>query len=209
MLVGAALITSASLEYFDSETLPPFVVEKLPVRFEALWLGSLRVHVASALVAFPLCLLLATRTLQRRALWHRWIGRFTGAVVLFGLVPSGTVLAFDAKGGALVTLGFLLSGAIVAWFMVHGVLAARRRALLAHGRAMRHVLAQMSVAVTSRALILGLDAFGVDPERSYVLALWVPVLASAVIAELVGPGPALSTPGLVHSMERSRREVLP
>ena len=209
MLAGAALITSASLDYFDFETLPPFVVEKLPVRFESLWLGSLRVHVASALVSFPLCLLLATRTLQRRAVWHRWIGRFTGAVVLFGLVPSGAVLAFDAKGGAVVTLGFLLSGAIVAWFMVGGVLAARRRELLAHGRAMRHVLAQMSVAVTSRALILGLDALEVEPARSYVLALWVPVLASAAIAEWSSWRPALSTPTLVHSVERSRREVLP
>ena len=209
MLAGAALITAQSLDYFDFETLPPFVIEKLPVRFEALWLGSLRVHVASALVSFPLCLFLATRTLQRRAVWHRWIGRVTGAVVLFALVPSGAVLAFDAKGGAAVTLGFLLSGALVGWFMVQGVLAARRRELLAHGRAMRHVLAQMSVAVTSRALIVGLDAFGVDPERSYVLALWVPVLASAFVAEFSGWRPALPTPTLVPSVERSRREVLP
>jgi hypothetical protein len=134
-------------------------------------------------------------------------------LVLFALVPSGAVLAFDAKGGAAVTVGFLLSGAIVAWAMVRGVLAARRREVARHGRAMRHVLAQMSVAVTSRALILGLDALGCDPDRAYVIALWVPVLASAAVAEFVGWRPALSTPSLVHSLEnsleRSRREVLP
>src|SRR5690242_5605550 len=99
MLLGAALITSTSLGYFD---------------FEALWLGSLRVHVASALVSLPLCLLLSTRTLQRRPALHRWLGRFTATLVLCALVPSGAILAFDAKGGRLVTLGFLLSGAIVA-----------------------------------------------------------------------------------------------
>src|SRR5262245_39968544 len=66
MLLGAALITSTSLGYFDPETLPPFVIEKLPLRFEELWLTSLKLHVASALVSFPLCLLLVTRTLQRR-----------------------------------------------------------------------------------------------------------------------------------------------
>jgi len=183
MLAGAALITSASLDYFDFETLPPFVIEKLPLRFEALWLGSLRVHVASALVSLPLCLLLATRTLQRYAVWHRWLGRVAAGLVLFALVPSGFVLALDAKGGVVVTLGFLLSGALVAWFVVQGVRSARRRELAAHARAMRHVLAQMSVAVTSRALIVGLDVLGVDPDRSYVIALWVPVLASAALVE--------------------------
>ena len=93
MLAGAALITSMSVDYFDLETLPPFVVEKLPVRFEALWLGSLRVHVASALLSFPLCLLLATRTLQKRAVWHRWIGRIAASVVLFGSNTSVTIPA--------------------------------------------------------------------------------------------------------------------
>jgi hypothetical protein len=60
-------------------------------------------------------------------------------------VPTGIVLAFDAKGGSAVTAGFLLSAAIVAWFMVRGVAAARRRDIKAHSRAMRHVFAQMSV----------------------------------------------------------------
>src|SRR5689334_20547500 len=53
MLAGSALITVASLPYFDFETLPLFVIEKLPVRFESLWLASLRIHVASALLSFP------------------------------------------------------------------------------------------------------------------------------------------------------------
>src|SRR5258706_10312720 len=88
MLVGSALITASSLAYFDFESLPPFVIEKLPVRFESLWLASLRVHVAAALLTFPLCLLLTTRALRRRVAWHRWLGRLTGALVLFALVPS-------------------------------------------------------------------------------------------------------------------------
>ena len=36
MLGGSTLITAASFAYFDFETVPPFVIEKLPVRFEAL-----------------------------------------------------------------------------------------------------------------------------------------------------------------------------
>ena len=49
---------------------------------------------------------------------------------------------------------------------------------------MRHVVAQMSVAVSSRALMVALDAAGADPDVSYVIALWGPVLASAIAAEL-------------------------
>lgn len=209
MLVGSALITASSLAYFDFETLPPFVVEKFPVRFESLWLASLRLHVASASLSFPLCLLLTTRLLQRRPAWHRILGRLAGGLVLFALVPSGFVLAFDAKGGRPVTAGFLLSGAIVAWCAVRGILAARRRDLVSHRRAMRHVLGQMSVAVTSRALILGLDAMGIDPDFSYVVALWGPVLASAAVVEFVSLRSVFSIPNPVQLIERIRREVPP
>src|SRR5262245_17915427 len=168
MWVGSVLITASSIAYFDFATLPPFVIEKLPVRFEALWLASLRVHVASALLSFPLCLLLMTRWLQRRRTWHRCVGRFAGALIVVALVPSGIVLAFDAKGGKVVTAGFLLSAAIVAWCTIGGVVAARRRDLASHRRAMRHVVGQMSVAVVSRALIVCLDSMGLDPDIAYV-----------------------------------------
>jgi uncharacterized membrane protein len=185
VLAGWALIAASSLVYFDFGALPPFVIEKLPLRFEALYMASLRVHVVAAVVSLPLCVALMTRVLQRKPAWHRWLGRVAGMVILFGLVPSGVVLSFDAKGGPSVTAGFLLSAALVAWFGVRGVAAARRRDFDAHRRAMRHVFAQMTVAVTSRAMLVGLDVAGFDPEFAYTLALWIPVLASAAGAELV------------------------
>jgi hypothetical protein len=207
MLAGSAWITMSSLSYFDFETLAPFVIEKLPLRFEALWLFSLRVHVASAALAFPLCLALSTHFSQRHRSVHRWLGRVAGAVVLFVLVPSGAVLAFDAKGGGFVTLGFLLSGSIVGWGVVSGVTSARRRDMIAHQRAMRHVLAQMSVAVTSRAMIVGLDAAGVAPELAYVVALWVPVVASAAAVELFTLRHSAFAPPLLQRLQRIRRET--
>jgi uncharacterized membrane protein YozB (DUF420 family) len=209
MLAGSALITAASLAYFDFDTLPPFVIEKLPVRFETLWLSSLRLHVAAASLSFPLCLVLMTKWLQRRSTWHRWLGRVTGSLVLFALVPSGVVLSFDAKGGKLVTAGFLLSAAIVGWAMVKGVLSARRRDFVAHRRAMRHVVAQMSVAVISRALILGFDALGMDPELAYVIALWGPVLACAAVVELMTVRALFSPSKRSYLFERIRRELSP
>ena len=202
MLLGSAFITVLSLPYFDFETLPPFVIEKLPLRFESLWLGALRTHVAAAALSFPLCLLLMTRALQRHTRWHRWLGRITGVLVLLALVPSGVALAFDAKGGWLVTAGFLLSAAIVAGAMMVGVRAARRRQLSLHARAMRHVVGQMSVAIWSRALIVGLDAASVDPQVAYVVALWLPVLASAAVVEALAGRPLILRRNRIELVER-------
>ena len=209
MLAGSALITASSLAYFDFDTLPPFVIEKLPVRFESLWLASLRIHVAAASITFPLCIMLMTRPLQKRVAWHRWLGRLTGMLVLFALVPSGVVLAFDAKGGKVVTAGFLISATIVAGSVVRGVQAARLRDLVSHSRAMRHVLGQMSVAVVSRAMILGFDAVGIDPGVSYVVALWGPVLASVAVVEFISLRSGFSARTAVQFSERIRREGSP
>ncbi|MDX2052046.1 MAG: DUF2306 domain-containing protein [Polyangiaceae bacterium] len=203
MFAGSAAITAASLEYFDPDTLAPFIIERLPVvKFESLWLPALKVHVAAALVSFPLCLMLTMRWLQRRPRWHRYQGRLAGVLVLLGLVPSGAVLAFDAKGGAGVTAGFLLSGAIVAGCMAYGIRAARRRDMISHSRAMRHVIAQMSVAVTSRAMLIGFDEAGVNPDVAYVIALWVPVILSALVAEAVSRRFAFSFTQFIHALQR-------
>jgi uncharacterized membrane protein len=180
----------------------------MPERFASLWLVSLRVHVAAALVSFPLCLVLTTRALQKRAAWHRWLGRSSGVLVLFALVPSGVVLAFHAKGGGVVTAGFLLSAAIVAWAMVRGIVTARRGDLVSHRRAMRHVIGQMSVAVVSRAMLLGFDSAGIDPDLAYVVALWGPVLAAVAIVELVSARAGL-VPSVSHFIERIRRDFSP
>jgi len=206
MGLGSALITRMSLPYFDLETLPPFVIEKLPLRFESLWLAALRIHVAAAALTFPLCLALMTRALQRRVTWHRWLGRVSGVLLLLALVPSGVVLAFDAKGGRVVTAGFLLSGAIVAAATVVGVQTARRRDLVAHAHAMRHVVGQMSVAVVSRALIVALDTVGVDPELAYVAALWAPVLASVAVVEMLSRRPPIWHRNRIALVERNFRE---
>jgi hypothetical protein len=213
MFAGSAFITASSLGYFDFETFPPFVVERMPEHFAALWLGSLRVHVATALLTLPLCLLLTTRWIQRHVAWHRWLGRVSGVLVLAALVPSGAVLAFHAKGGAVVTAGFLLSAAIIAWFMVRGVGAARRRDLVSHRRAMLHVVGQMSVAVTSRTMLFGFDAAGIDPDIAYVIALWGPVLASAGVVEILcarsNASRAWFVSVFVSLAERIRRDRLP
>jgi hypothetical protein len=185
LAAGSAAITSASLEYFGEE-LAPFMLEKLPLPLEDVWLLALRVHVVAAAISLPGCLLLSLGVVIRRVpRFHRWLGRVVGAVVLLALVPAGLYLSWFAKGGVASTVGFMLSGAIVAAAMVQGVRTARARQFRAHRRWVLHVLAQLSVAVTSRAMLFAFDAAGVDEQLAYLVSLWVPVVASFGLVELL------------------------
>jgi uncharacterized membrane protein len=188
MALGAGVIGWASLVYFNDEDLPPFMVEKLPLPFEDMWLAALRVHVVAAVFALLACLLLTTKWFLRRApRLHRYLGRTTGVVVLFALAPSGFYLSLWARGGLPSTLGFILSGLIVVVAMVQGIRTARAGDFVAHRRNGLHVLAQLSVAVTSRTMLIGLNALNVDSDRAYLASLWLPVIAGVVLVELLVP----------------------
>ena len=188
--LGALVIGWASRVYFASDELAPFVIEKLPLPHEELWLAALKVHVVAASFALPACLLLSLKRMLRFPRAHRWLGRATGAVVLAALVPSGLYLSLYAKGGAPATVGFALSGLIVALAMVWGIGRARAKDYVGHRRCMLHVLAQLSVAVTSRTLLTLLDVVGIAPDPAYLFALWAPVVASIGFVEVsVSRGP--------------------
>ena len=183
VLLGAAVIAASIPAYF-ADDLAPFVIEKLPLPMEDVWIFALKAHVVAAVFSLPACIALQWR-LPRRA--HRWLGRVTGLAVLCVLAPSGFYLALFAKGGVLGTLGFVLSAVITVVAMIRAVQHARARRYPAHRRAAWHVVAQLSVAVTSRAMLIAFDAAAVDEELAYLVALWVPVVFGAVLVELLLP----------------------
>lgn len=185
LLAGSIAISSASVSYLTDD-MPPFLLEKLPLPRQELWLLALRMHVVAAAIALPGCLLLISKwVLRRTPRLHRWLGRIVGVTTLAALAPSGFYLSLSAKGGLSSTLGFMLSGAIVVVAMVQGVRTARAGRYAQHRRAVLHVLAQLSVAVTSRALLVALAACSVDDNTAYVIALWVPVVCSALAIERI------------------------
>ena len=186
LALGSAAITLASRVYFNADEYAPFVMEKLdlPLPNEDRYIHLLQLHVIAASFALPACLLLLSRTVMRRApRFHRWLGRLTGLALLFALVPSGFYLSLYAKGGLLGTLGFMLSGSIVAVAAVQGVRAARAGKYAVHRRFMLHVLAQLAVAVVSRAMLFAADAAAFDHDTAYLVSLWVPVVGCAALVE--------------------------
>ena len=191
MGVGMWMMVSASTSYLELGDSHPFFLEKLPLAHPRWWLTALWVHVPSALFSLPACLLLLVRRVRTRfPRFHRWLGRVTGGLVMFAVVPSGMYLAFFAQGGSVTTLGFWLTGVIALLAMAKSIQSARRGEFRAHRRFSSHVVAQLSVAVFSRFLLAGAESLGLYREWVYVAALFIPVVACAVVAEvLTGPRP--------------------
>src|SRR5262249_31835865 len=99
LALGSAAIAVASLVYFGEE-LAPFVLEKLPLPLEDVWMLALRAHVVAAVICLPACLLLFSTAVVRRApRLHRWLGRVTGVLVLLALGPSGSLPSLFPRGG--------------------------------------------------------------------------------------------------------------
>src|SRR5262245_25931458 len=198
--LGSLAITLLSLVYFDLNERAPFVIEKLPLPAEDLYLLALRFHVIAAALALPGCLILSSKTILKRwPRFHRGCGRLVGSVVMGVLVLSGFYLAFFARGGWGGTLGFQLSGAIVMVAMVQGVRAARAKQYSRHRRLAFHVLGQLSVAVTSRAMLFVLESSNINPDFAYLISLWTPVVGTfARVEYLVSPIQLKSIPRRIY-----------
>lgn len=191
MGVGMWMMLEASASYIELGKAHPFFLEKLPLAQPKLWRAALYVHVPSALFALPACtVLLSNRVRARVPRFHRWLGRITGALILLAVVPSGLYLAFFATGGLITTLGFWLTGLITFVAMAKSIASARAGNMKAHRRFSTHVAGQLSVAVFSRLLLVGAEQLEIYEEWVYVTALWLPVIACAVVAELL-TGPRL------------------
>jgi uncharacterized membrane protein len=203
MAVGLWLMASASCSYLELAEAHPFFLEKLPLAHPRLWRSALYVHVPAALLSLPACIVLLVRQVRNR--WprlHRWLGRVTGALILGAVVPTGMYLALFAQGGLITTLGFWLTGTLTFVTMLKSIESARAKNMKAHRRFSAHVAAQLCVAVISRFLLIGAETFGLYDPWAYAAALWIPVLACALVAECA------TGPRLFSTSKGSRHEKL-
>ena len=84
------------IAYVEAGDMHPFILEKLPLPDEQLWIAALYLHLVAAAISMPGCLALSSKWLLRRRWAHRWLGRVIALMILIGLVPSGAYLAFFA-----------------------------------------------------------------------------------------------------------------
>ncbi|MBL7685657.1 MAG: DUF2306 domain-containing protein [Deltaproteobacteria bacterium] len=182
--LGSILITLSSWVYFDFNERAPFLIEKLPLSFESLYIFALRIHVLAAALSLPGCLLLTSKSLLKRyPRFHRHFGRMVGFCILIALAPSGFYLALFARGGFAGTFGFWLSGGIVVWAMLRAIHEARAKRYARHRVFTFHVLGQLGVAVLSRAILVAFDSYPLNPDLIYLISLWIPVVGTFIFIE--------------------------
>ena len=112
--VGALVIGWASrVGNFTSDELAPFVIEKLPLPHEDLWLAALKIHVLAAAFALLACLLglsHGSACFAFAAHTAGWAGGGRSAVVPCCPGGPGALPArLYAKGGTPATAGFRAS----------------------------------------------------------------------------------------------------
>ena len=187
-LAGCLLILNNSIQDYLPGGPGFFILEKGEIGRSALWRGSLYVHIVGGLLCLFSALPQFSKALLRRVpAIHRVCGRIYGMSLLVLVSPTGFHLALYAKGGFLGKLGFLTLA--VAGF--HTTLAGwrtvlpRHRDLEAHRDWMTRSFSLAASAVTFRIYhTLGYLA-GMEPERGYIVCLWLSLLGNLAVAELL------------------------
>ena len=142
-------------------------------------------HVFGAAVALALGPLQFWSRLRRaRPRVHRWLGLLYLSVGVGLGGVAGLVLAAQAYGGVVSTLGF--AGLALAWLYtgVHALGAAQSRDFVAHRRWMIRNFALTFAAVTLRLWLPASVAGGLPFEQAYPAIAWLCWLPNLVVAEL-------------------------
>jgi len=186
VLIGASvLLLLSSVSYLLPGLRHPFLLERMPLSFDALWRMTLKVHVACGLYCLTAGLaLLAGPVRARWPRFHRGLGRSYAAIVLLVMVPTGVYLAPYSKFGWTSGSGFVVSAGILAFATVETIRAARRGADRRHRAYALHSFAQVASALSFRCYHLGFQFLHLPYETNYVASVWLSVLGNLALAEL-------------------------
>lgn len=180
----SGLILANSAPYFTLRGNFGFLAEKGETASDLLWRSAFYVHVAAGMACLAVGPLLFWNMLPRRCPGlHRVLGRLYAVTVLGCAGPSGLYMAFQAKGGAIGTVGFLVLGLL--WWVqtARGVLDAVARRFAEHRRWMWRSYATALSAVFFRVFQLAIEPLGVAYDANYLISLWLSLAASVAVGE--------------------------
>jgi uncharacterized membrane protein YozB (DUF420 family) len=143
-------------------------------------------HIVSGPLTFLMAMLLVSDSLcVKFSTWHRIVGRWNVFLILFFLVPSGTLMAFYPRAGPVAGAGLLMLAALSGFCTVMGWRAAVRRKFLIHRRWMLRTFVLLSSAVVLRlmggaATMLGVSVVWFDPLATW-LSWCLPLLCLEIV----------------------------
>lgn len=192
LLVATTMV--AIVAGFHAYFPPDFDAEFLLGRERYFWNGY---HVAffTHIVAGPLSLVLGAIVASERARTaaprlHRWLGRVQIALLVFGVGPSGLVMAWHAMASDAATwlaaaTGLALLGVLTIGFALAGWRAATSRRFDDHRRWMWRTQLLLYSAVVLRMFGGASEVMGVTSPWQYPVAVWLSWLAPLATYELV------------------------
>lgn len=139
-------------------------------------------HIITGPLTLLIGLMLMSRQLRTRfTKWHRRLGKIQVALVLFGVAPSGLIMARYAMTGTVAAVGFGVLAIGTGWCAAFGWQRAMRRDFRGHGRWMTRCFALLCSAVLLR--VIGGIVLISDVDGTYPLAAWISWLVPLAVAE--------------------------
>lgn len=160
--------------------------EKVIARHDWLWNASFYIHLPSGIICLLAPLLLFARNLAKpvRDL-HSVVGKIYVWITLILVCPTGMYLALYAKGGLITQVGFLLQGALLAWFTWKGYQNILRHNVSVHVQYMIRSYAVAAVVLSFRILHIAFFLLKVPYQDNYAISQWLGLSGNMLVAELV------------------------
>ena len=168
-----------------------FVFLKLTLSFPEMlghidqrWLAFI-LHISASPLALALgAMQFFPRLRARKPELHRWVGRIYALAILTGGL-SGLVIAFGAKGGIIVSLGFGLLSTLWIGTTVNAVRLAMAGRISEHRRWMIRSFSLTFAAVTLRLYLLGFMSAGWGYTEASLYLAWICWVPNLMIAEII------------------------
>lgn len=142
-------------------------------------------HIWGASVALAISVFqLMPRLRARRLARHRWLGRVYGAAILLG-GAGALVMAPNANGGMVATVGFAALAVLWIGFTVWGIVQARLGNTALHRRFMIRSFALTFAAVTLRLELLPMMVLGMEYVDAIRILSWLSWVPNLLVAEWV------------------------
>lgn len=185
VFLGAILIIN-TIPYYSFRNDYNFFLEKGPLANEILWRFCFYLHISGAMlcmvVGIPQCFVWLVKKYRRL---HTILGKIYVFAILFVACPSGFYMSFFTKGGIMGIIPFM--SIAVLWFVTTfiGYRYIKNKKIVDHALWMIRSYALTLSALTFRVYqIIFAYGFDMDPEKNYILSLWVSLLGNIALGEI-------------------------
>ncbi|UUC45302.1 DUF2306 domain-containing protein [Flavobacterium cerinum] len=180
------LMLEITLRYIPFHTDTAFLqIKQQEVTAITSYITFFYIHVYSALfVLLAGYTQFSSSLLERFPKLHRISGKVYAFIVLLLAAPSGIFIGYYANGGLSSQIAFILLGLLWFFFTLKGIIAIRKKAIIAHRNFMLRSFALALSAITLRLWkVILVYLFHPNPMDVYQIIAWLGWIPNLILAE--------------------------